>query len=374
MAIDRQRNTGSQKVNSKKQDRSGTASKSFIENLGAATSSYSPENKGLIDSEVNNTSNRLKSINAPNGSIETLGNVLKATSPATQFIKPIVDTITNSNGVVDTAKEYGNKFKDALGKPASSNNAIEAAKSTPPTTSPTLTPPSTTGIQSPSLPTLPDGGFRTNTYSNRDNSITFRDRTLSDSQVSNLDKTLSYNQRPEVIAGFAKNAELSQARYDDYFRKVKEDKLNARLNSEYNSGSPDPNIIKGLQTSLSDNKPSVPTQPSFKDVNTDARDRARLQFDINKNNESKNLAFIKALQPKDGQLTKPTPQQVVTLGETSGADYDLEQALSYSDLSDEALSGLRTAKDSKTYQQQLIALGFNENIVKKQTLRKFKGN
>lgn len=224
----------------------------------------------------------------------------------------------------------------------------------------------------PVVSTLPSGGFRTNTYANGANSVTFNNKTLSDNQVSSLDKTLEYNRRPDVIAGFAKNAALSQARYDEYFKGKEKEGLTQRLDAELGRRFPNPTVIKNLQDRLELGDKSKETAPSLKDLNDVNKDKAKLQLDVQKDQESRNKAFFSSLQTTNGATAK-TPAQIAALGEGLGADYDLDSALSFAEADKELIDGVRGATDIESYKAALGKLGIPAKIIERQANRKFQG-
>lgn len=229
---------------------------------------------------------------------------------------------------------------------------------------------------------LPMGGFRTNTYANGNNSITFNNKSISDQQVSNLDKTLSYNQRPEVIAGFAKNAALSQARYDDYFAKrdqsesrARREDLSSRLDAQLNKGIFNPNIVDNLQKRLV--AESVPpdqkgNSPSFKDINDSERDKARLQFDVNKDQASRTTNFFNQINKKEPSGVLPPLSKLVALGDNSKADYNIEDVVKFSDIGGtDAAKRLSDSQTPEDYISQLRDLGVIGESAIKATQKKF---
>jgi hypothetical protein len=116
-----------------------------------------------------------------------------------------------------------------------------AALSSSPVSKPTLgsttesvpTTPVTPSLVSQTLGNLGKGGGNTLSFSNGvGGSGTIKsNQTFSPDQLSSLSKTIEYNNRPEVIANFAKQAAISQARYDEYNKGRDRDNLLAKLES-----------------------------------------------------------------------------------------------------------------------------------------------
>jgi hypothetical protein len=302
--------------------------------------------------------------------IGAVGKVLNNINPFNNVASNVVKTLTDGS-IVNGAKALGSQVATALTTPPTSQNDLNASRvaTTPVAPSKVTTP---VGVQSTKVDSLPDGGFRTNTYTNGANSVTFGNRTLSDTQVSNLDKTLEYNRRPEVIEGFAKNAALSQARYDDYFKKKEVGDLTARLDGELSKRFPNPTVVNNLQERLKLGSEEKATGPSFADVNKADEAKARLQLDINKGSDAKNNKFMASLTKEDPSGRKRSLNNILAEGEGLGADYNVDVVSQFSDAPQETLARLGSAKTSEEYLQTLKELGVSPPLALKATQKKFK--
>jgi hypothetical protein len=113
------------------------------------------------------------------------------------------------------------------------NTKTSLLGTTPDTATPTTPSTVTPSLVTQTLGDLGKGGGNTLSFSNGvGGSGTIKsNQTFSPDQLSSLDKTIEYNNRPEVIANFAKQAAISQARYDEYNKGRERDNLLAKLES-----------------------------------------------------------------------------------------------------------------------------------------------
>lgn len=217
----------------------------------------------------------------------------------------------------------------------------------------------TIGAASPSL--------RSNSYTNGENSISFKNRTISPDQKSYLDKTIAYNQRPEVIEGFARNAALTQGRIDSAKSNDEVSSIKSRLEFEQNKAFPNPRMIESLYGRLKDisasdiaNRQLGAAQGSASAEDTKLRMGA-LQATTEterKNNDS----FVKNIQSFPGNNISLTPGNVLATASTQGVRIT-PSLLSYAGIDEPTLNRIYDTKDAKSFADLLGSLNVPKQYI-----------
>ena len=359
---------------------------SLLNNLGNSVSSYSTGAKALIDSEAAKTGNRLKGVKSAPDTISEQNPMTKSSSgvksltdvpiirDAVNFAKPIAEgakklftTTPRSQTEIDAKNRV-----TPVAKPVDPN--IPTAPRITPSTKPALQQPTTTNgnevrfidsngqyqTTSADLPKQTNSNPKLNhSYSSDGVSVSSPTLGITDEQKSYLDKTLEYNRRPEVIAGFARNAALSQARYDEYNKSKSgnsTEALQRRLDEEISKRYPNRDVLKSLGDRL-----QLASQTNNTSV-ADPEKAARLQFDVNKNQQGQDKFFIQSLIKGKEDGSRFSPDEIHSIANHTGIETSLDDILSYSNLDEDSKKAISSAKDPYSLIQALQASGISKDV------------
>jgi hypothetical protein len=325
--------------------------------------------------------------NAVKGGVESVSDTIKKLDPNR------AERISSANAkYLDPLKEYGTALYNAATtpivpspiaarglRPDSLTSAIKEPQSTQ---TPTIT---QKGLSSPDTTKLPlaqtetpinnlvvdKKGISSNQYSAPGVEVSSPTLKITGDQKEYLDRTLEYNRRPEVIAGFARNAALSQARYDEYNKSKEKDAIDSeigsikeRLNYEQNKAFPNPNAVNSLYDRLktiesgrlaSETLTSDREKSSAANVLDQDKGRAGILQAATETERKNNDSFIKNIQGFAKNGISLTPENILSTASTQGIRITPD-LLSFSGIDTGTLNKIYNTKDPKAFAELLGSL------------------